>query len=100
MVQHGVPRGPWQRFFEVELRLDALSPTAVRVELYAEGVGPGTAERQEMTLLHPVPAEPGGYIFGASVSGGRVATDYTARAMPRGESLASPLEESRIVWQR
>jgi starch phosphorylase len=89
-----------QLIFEAQVCLHRLNPKAVRVELYANGINHGSPVRQEMALLHPLADESGGYLYRAAVSAARPATDYTARVIPYCEGVASPLEESRILWQR
>jgi starch phosphorylase len=88
-----------QHAFEIVINLADLDPDAVQVEIYAAGVT-GAATRQAMSRLRQVRSPSNGYVYGAAVSAARPATDYTARVLPRGEGLAIPLEESRIVWQR
>jgi len=56
--------------------------------------------RQEMTCLHPLADESGGYIYSATVLATRPPTDYTARVMPRCDGVTIPLEDPRILWQR
>ena len=89
-----------QHIFEVQVCLHGLDPKAVRVELYADGINGGSLVRQEMTLLHPLADESGGYIYSATVSAARPPTDYTARLLPHYEGVAVPLEDSRTLWQR
>lgn len=55
---------------------------------------------QEMTRFHPLAEVAGGYVYGATVSAGRQAIDYTARLIPHREGVAIPLEDARIQWQR
>ena len=88
-----------QHIFEIPVGLHGLDPKAVRVELYADGIKGGNAVRQEMILLQPLADEAGGYVYSATVSAARPATDYTARIMPHFEGMAIPLEEARICWQ-
>jgi starch phosphorylase len=85
--------------FEIEFGLHGLDPKAVRVELYADGIKDGPPVRQEMTCLHPLADESGGYIYSATVPAARPAEDYTARVMPRCDGVAIPLEDPRILWQ-
>jgi starch phosphorylase len=89
-----------QHVFEVQVNLHDLDPKAVRVELYADGIHGSPAVRQEMTCLHPLADESGGYVYSVSVAANRPAAEYTARAMPHCNGVAIPLEESRILWQR
>ena len=89
-----------QHFIVVEVFLHDASPDMVRVEVYADGANGGDAVRQEMTRLRPLPGEAGGYVYSATVSSARPATDYTARIVPRCDGVAVPLEDARILWQR
>jgi starch phosphorylase len=89
-----------QHLFEVHLYLADLDPNAVRVELYADGVTGGPPARQEMQrALQPV-AEPGVSVYRAAVSSERPMADYSARVIPNRESVAIPLEDAHILWQR
>ena len=53
-----------------------------------------------MTRLRPLPGEAGGYVYSATVSSARPATDYTARIVPCCDGVAVPLEAGWIVWQK
>jgi starch phosphorylase len=89
-----------KHIIEVQVILQGLDPKAVRVELYADGIKGSPPVRQEMTSLHPLADESGGYVHSATVSAIRSPTDYTARVMPRCDGVVVPLEDSRILWQR
>jgi len=89
-----------QQIFEVQVGLQGLDPKAVRVELYANGINGNPPVRQEMTRLHPLADESGGYVYSATVSEPRPPSDFTARVMPRFDGVAIPLEDERILWQR
>jgi starch phosphorylase len=69
--------------FEVQVGLQGLDPKAVRVELYAMGIGGGAPIQQEMTCLHPLADESGGYVYSATVPAARGPGDFTCRVMPR-----------------
>jgi starch phosphorylase len=86
--------------FEIVVHFADLDPDALRVELYAAGVGGSTPSRQAMNRLRQVTSPSSGYVYGAAVPAVRPAADYTARVIPRGEEVAIPLEDSRILWQR
>jgi starch phosphorylase len=88
-----------KHIIEVQVGLHGLDPKAVRVELYADGIKDSPPVQQEMTCLHPLADESGGYAFSATVSATRPPADYTARVMPRCDGVAIPLEDSRILWQ-
>jgi starch phosphorylase len=89
-----------QHVFEVQVFLNDLSPTAVRVELCAAGVMGSAAVRQEMKCVRNVAGAAGGYVYHAAVSAARQSADYTARVTPYCEGVTIPLEEPRILWQR
>jgi starch phosphorylase len=72
----------------------------VRVELYADGLNGGTPVRQEMKRGQPLVGAANSYVFDATMSATRPAADYTARVIPCHDSVAIPLEESNIRWQR
>jgi starch phosphorylase len=85
--------------FEVQVYLSALEPTAVRVELYADGVSGGAPVRQEMRRIRQLVGAPGGFVYSGTVSAARPPGDYTTRVMPHGDGVAVPLEEARILWR-
>ena len=84
---------------EVELLLNDLDPTAVRVELYAEGLDGGDPVRQEMKRAAQSDTARR-YVYYASVPTTRPARDYTARVIPQRSGVAVPLECAQILWQR
>ncbi len=84
--------------FEVTAQLAGLDPDAVRVELYADGLGGAAPVQQQMTYLPDPAGKPGGYAYRTRVSGKRPAADYTVRVIPHHEGVAVPLEEGRIRW--
>ncbi|OIR11806.1 glycogen phosphorylase [mine drainage metagenome] len=89
-----------QHVFEVQMYLDGFDPDAVRVELYAEGKDGTTPERVEMQRVRELVGAISGYVYRASVSAVRTASDYTARLMPKRDGVAIPLEENHILWQK
>ena len=89
-----------EHVFEVHVCLSDLDPKAVRVELYANGVMGSTPFREEMKRVRQSADTSGGYVYSATVSSDRPASDFTARVIPYHEGVAVPLEESRILWQR
>jgi glycogen phosphorylase len=54
-----------KHIIEVQVGLHGLDPKAVRVELYADGIKENPPVRQEMTCLHPLADESGGYVYSA-----------------------------------
>jgi starch phosphorylase len=86
--------------FEAQVYLDDLDPSAVRVELYADGVNGDGPVRQEMTRVRELVGSVGGYAYGATVPATRPATDYTARVIPHSPGITVPLEAAYILWQQ
>jgi starch phosphorylase len=86
--------------FGVEVYLHDLDPTAVRVELYADGINGSSPIRQEMLSVESPAGEPRRMIYRASVPATRPATDYTARLIPNCAGASVPLEADAILWQR
>ena len=86
--------------FEVELDLNELEPTAVRVELYADGGNGGNPIRQEMKWVRTLPDAPRLCVYHATTPTTRPASDYTARVIPQLPGVAVPLECARILWRR
>jgi starch phosphorylase len=89
-----------RHMFEAQVYLGDLDPSAVRIELYADGVNGGGPVRQEMERVRQLPGGAGGYAYRAPVPAIRPATDYTARAIPQHTGVAVPLEDERILWQQ
>ncbi len=89
-----------QHRFEVQVNLQGLDPTAVRVELYADGVHGCPSVLHEMTCLPPLADESGSYVYSVTVAADRPAAEYTARLRPHFDGVAIPLEASRVLWQR
>jgi starch phosphorylase len=89
-----------QHAFEVQVYLNDLDAQALRVELYADGLGGGDAARQEMKCLAQQSDKYRPCVFQATVTAARPASDYTARIMPHHFGVAVPLEADRILWQR
>jgi starch phosphorylase len=87
--------------FEIQVYLDNLDPTTVKVELYAEGAAECAAVRQEMEIIvRPAHGASGAHIYAGAVPADRPKEDYTARVTPHFEGVFVPLENPRILWQR
>ena len=85
---------------EVQLLLNDLDPSAVRVELYADGLNGGDPIRQEMKWARTVSDTASRCVYHATIAATRPASDYTARVIPQRSGVAVPLECARILWQR
>jgi starch phosphorylase len=88
-----------QHAFAVQVHLDGLDPSAVRVELYANAVEGGDPVRLEMTPVQQAAAG-GAQLYRASAPATRPAADYTPRVIPHYPGAAIPLEAGHILWQR
>jgi glycogen phosphorylase len=89
-----------QFVIEVEVDLADLDASAVRVEMFANGLDGGAPTRLEMTRIRDLAGGLHGGVYRATVSARRPATDYTARLVPRFAGLSVPLETGQILWQR
>ncbi len=85
--------------FEIQVYLDGIDPEAVQVELYADAVRDGTAERREMTRVRQLVGAENGFAYRAELPATRVAADYAVRLIPHGDEVAIPLENAHILWQ-
>jgi starch phosphorylase len=86
--------------FEIPVYLGDLDPSAVRVELYADGVNGDGPVRQEMERVRQLEGAAGGYAYRGPAPATRPAADYTVRVIPHRAGVAVPLEDARIRWQR
>ena len=88
-----------QLVFEVQRYLGCLDPTAVRIELCANGVEVDIPVRQEMKLVALWPARPAVILTARQclLCGRRRAIH---REIPYHAGIAVPLADSRIPWQR
>lgn len=82
----------------VEVFLKDVPPDMVRVELYADADKVGSAVEKEMTTTERPTNGVARYLYRATVSSDRPATDYTPRIVPSRGSLAENL--GWILWQR
>ena len=89
-----------RHIFNVEVYLNDLSPSAITVELYADGINGSAPVCQEMERVRELDATSGGHVYSAAVSAVRPPSDYTARVIPHCDGVAVPLEDARILWQR
>jgi starch phosphorylase len=85
--------------FEVEVSLGVLDPSAVRVELYADGQNGGPAFGQEMHRNETTGNHSAVHLYTIRTPAIRPAANFTPRVLPY-HPLALPPEIHRIVWQR
>jgi starch phosphorylase len=86
--------------FHLQVYLDDLDPSAVLVELYADGRNGDPAVRYPMTRGEALVGSVNGFIYRERVPSSRPAGDYTPRIVPAYEGVHVPLEVGRILWQR
>lgn len=86
--------------FAVHVHLDSLVPDEVAVELFAEGIGGKESEHYPMKLVRQLPDCGNFCTYEASVPSSRPPEHYTARIFPCSLGITTPLEVSRILWQR
>jgi starch phosphorylase len=84
---------------EIHVYLAGLTPDAVLVELYANGIAGGRALRIPMQCVRPLVGAVGGYAYCTRISASRPVSDYTARLMPHRDGLPIPQEDNHILWQ-
>jgi starch phosphorylase len=85
--------------FEVQVSLGGLDPGAVRVELFAEGIGGGEPFRQPMDRGAPCDCA-NNSVYSARVPAIRSARDFTPRVLPYHPDALVPLEAKQILWQK
>ena len=99
-AQANVESGEGVHVFDVQVYLDDLAPEMVRVELYANGIDDDQPVVHQMEVVEKLVGTSNGYAYRGQVPDDRVASDYTARIIPRYEGVSVPLEAPHILWQR
>lgn len=84
---------------QARVYLGAIPPEYVRVEIFANNPD-GAPFITEMSRTDELVGVKGGYVFQAKVPDARPASDYTARIVGALDTLAMPLEEPLVLWQR
>jgi starch phosphorylase len=79
--------------------LGVIFPKHVRVEIFADN-SDGASFISEMNQTEVSVGVQGEFVFEAKVPDTRPASDYTVRVVAALETLAVPLEEPLILWQR
>ena len=85
---------------DVELFLNGIDRTEIRVQLYADAPIGGEPVSIEMTCTQTASDGFHPHVYHAKLSALRPANDYTARAIPLRSGVGVPLECVRIAWQR
>jgi starch phosphorylase len=86
--------------FSVEVYFGRLSPSAVRVELFANPIGGGEVECHTMARGETIDEARKGFTYTVGVPDSREADDYTPRLVPDHPDALVPLEANEILWQR
>ena len=84
--------------FTVEVRLGALEPADVRVELYAEPTEDESGAITEMHRVNAAPGASGTCTYEAAVATRRRPEDYTPRIVTGLENVRTPIEMPLILW--
>ena len=88
-----------QHVFEIQIYFNGLNPDNVEVELFSNDIDGEASIVQIMNRGQNLEGESNAYLYHASVSLHRLASDFTARAIPFIPSVSVPLEISKITWQ-
>jgi len=88
-----------QFLIRAHVYLGAISPEHVRVEIFADNPD-GAPSISEMSQTEELVGVKGGFVFQVKVSDTRPVSDYTARIVAALDTLAVPLEEPLVLWQR
>ena len=84
----------------VPVFLGDISPSLVRVELYADPAEDQEAEVIVMNKGESIPGAANGHIYWTTVPSGRPAEHYTVRIVPQHPDAFVPAEVQFILWQR
>jgi starch phosphorylase len=84
----------------VPIYLGEVATQDIRVELYAEPIGDGAAEKIALAADGPVPGATSSYFYRGKIGGTRPAGDYTVRVVPARPGVRVPTETTLIRWQR
>jgi starch phosphorylase len=83
---------------QAQVYLGGLSPEAVRVELYAEGLNGDPPVRLPMDRGGKFADSGNGFLYSACLPPTRPANDYTPRIIPFRSGARVPLEAPYILW--
>lgn len=87
-----------RHYFEAEVFLNGLDANEFKVQLYANGVNQGDAEKYDMYLMINSTNSDGYKIFRACITTGRAIQDYTPRLILANADI--PSSAKYILWQR
>jgi len=89
-----------QHEFQTQVHLGELSPDFVKIEVYADALPGGPAERHVMNFEGEEASSAGNYLHSVRIPATRSASDYTARVIAHNPEAIIPLEAPQILWQR
>jgi starch phosphorylase len=87
-------------YFQVQVFPGALSPSTLKVELYADRVDGGPSVLATMTAKDSEADSGGALLYSAHVPATVSADAYTPRVIPNHSNASVPLEAHQIVWRR
>jgi len=83
----------------VPVYMGEVSPSSVRVELFADAEGDLSSEVLLLHQEHAIPGSTNGYIYAGALSGSRPVEDFTVRVVPYHPNALLPAELPLIAWQ-
>ena len=89
-----------QYLFEVQIYLDDINPSAIRVELYRDNSEQSPAFKQQMSQVRQLANSSHTYLYRALAPKDFPAEHYTARIIPCFDAAQVPLECNLILWQK
>jgi len=88
-----------EHFFEAKLLLGGIDPSAITLEVFADGLGSGGPEQHQMTRKSKYDNDEI-QIYSALVPAYRYSSDYTLRVIPCFPGASVPMEAAYIHWHR
>jgi starch phosphorylase len=85
--------------FQAYVCLGAIPPEHIRVEVFADSAAGAPFIAEMYRPSEPVDVN-GGFLYRVEFSDSRPASDYTVRIVGALDTLAVPLEEPLVLWQR
>ena len=86
--------------FDVNVYLDELDISEVKVELFADAVNGSESLCKEMKYEGQLAGSTNIYVYNVSVPADRPVEDYTPRIIPYFSGINVPLEVNQILWQK
>ena len=89
-----------QHYFQLQVHLGELSPEFVKVEVYADALPGGSAERHVMNVENEASVKRGQLSCTARVCQQHAPHRLYAQVIPHNREAIVPLEAPQILWQR